>query len=262
MNSKFKRQLKKLNKQEKKILNKKENKLVKLKINPIRDKIESKIPDKVKNALDIAFFKGFHLVFEKGNQYIEKTYDKDKIKLEHDLNNYKIDEKVNRKHIKELDRQSRRSKIFNSSFSILEGGALGVLGIGLPDIPLFIATIMKNIYEIALSYGYDYEREEERVYILLIICGAMTQGKPQLAFNDQIDRLGHNIDQGVYNEVNLEEQIRVTSNILSDSMLAAKFVQGIPIIGAVGGIVNYNIINKIGKYASIKYKKRYLLRKE
>lgn len=44
-------------------------------------------------------------------------------------------------------------------------------------------------------------------------------------------------------------------------MLTVKFIQGIPIIGVVGGVVNYSIIKKIGKYSSLKYKKRYLIRK-
>lgn len=35
----------------------------------------------------------------------------------------------------------------------VEGVGLGLLGIGLPDIPLFTAVILKSVYEIALSYG-------------------------------------------------------------------------------------------------------------
>ena len=45
-------------------------------------------------------------------------------------------------------------------------------------------------------------------------------------------------------------------------MLTAKFIQGIPIVGAIGGVVNYSIIKRIGEYASLKYKKRYLNRKK
>lgn len=41
-------------------------------------------------------------------------------------------------------------------------------------------------------------------------------------------------------------------------MLTSKFVQGIPIVGAVGSIANYKTINKTSKYGTIKYKKRYL----
>ena len=46
-----------------------------------------------------------------------------------------------------------------------------------------------------------------------------------------------------------------TAHILSEAMLTAKFIQGIPFIGVIGGVVNFNIIDKIGKFAAIKYKK-------
>ena len=40
---------------------------------------------------------------------------------------------------------------------------MGVLGIGLPDIPVFTGMILKNIYETALQYGYSYESREENI---------------------------------------------------------------------------------------------------
>ena len=141
---------------------------------------------------------------------------------------------------------------------MIEGGVLGVLGIGLPDIPLFISVIIKSIYEVALSYGYHYETVEEKIYILLLICGAMTKGDEQKEFNEKIDQLGkHN----VVSELDLEEQIKVTASILSEALLMTKFIQGIPIVGVVGGVVNYKIIKKIGSYAGLKYKKKYLISK-
>ena len=32
---------------------------------------------------------------------------------------------------------------------------------GLPDIALFTGLMLKGVYEIALSYGFDYDDEEE-----------------------------------------------------------------------------------------------------
>lgn len=261
MNREFRRQLKLIEKQEDKILNKKENLLYKLKIDPIIEKIQGKIPEKLITTLEAAFYKGFQLVFEKGHVYIEKTYNKDKIQLEYDLNNYAIDKVLNKKYIKNLDKQANNSNMINSSFSIIEGGVLGALGIGLPDIPLFISVIMKTIYEVTLSYGYQYETEEEKAYILLLICGAMTKGDKQKEFNVKIDGFESNINDDRVTILNLKEQIKETASVLSEALLMAKFIQGIPIIGIIGGIVNYKIIKKIGSYARIKYKKRYLLSK-
>ena len=41
----------------------------------------------------------------------------------------------------------------------------------------------------------------------------------------------------------------------------AKFIQGLPIVGVLGSITNYQVINKVSKYARIRYKKRYLNKK-
>ncbi len=255
------KQFKKLDKQEKRILNRKENQLIKKKVEPAVEKIQAKIPIKLKSSLEGAFYKGFQLVFEKGSVFIEKTYNKDKLKLEHELNNYAIDKGSTKKYVKKLDAMSNRSRLINSLISGLEGGALGALGIGLPDIPLFISMILKTIYQVALSYGYDYESNEEKAYILLLICGAVSKGREKKEFNQSIDMLGQSIDEGVYYEINLEEQMRVTAKVLSDALLAAKFIQGLPVIGVVGGIVNYSIIKKVGRYSGVKYKKRYLIKK-
>ncbi|NLK96490.1 MAG: EcsC family protein [Epulopiscium sp.] len=261
MDREFNKQFKRLNKIENKILNKKENTLLKSKTAPIMDKLQEKIPKKLKLALEAAFLKSFKLVFEKGNTYIEKTYSKDRIKLEHDLNNYAIDKKLCNKYIKRLDTPAKHSKRLNSTLTILEGGVLGLLGIGLPDIPLLISMIMKTMYEIALSYGYDYESNEEKTYILLIICGALVHGEKKKEISEQIDQLGTQIDTQSQIDITLDDQMNRTAHILSEAMLTAKFIQGIPFIGVIGGVVNFNIIDKIGKFAAIKYKKRYLLKK-
>ena len=73
---------------------------------------------------------------------------------------------MTRKSLKLIDSHGKKSKLLNSTISTFEGVGLGLLGIGIPDIPLFIAMILKTIYEIALSYGFNYEDEGEKIYIL------------------------------------------------------------------------------------------------
>ena len=250
-----------LEKQEQMMLNQPENSLMKTTVSPLMNKIQSKIPVKLKSTLDTAFYKGFQLVFEKGSNYIEKTYNKDKIEMEYDINNYAVDKKFTKKHFKKLDKQSQQSGMINSTFSILEGGVLGLLGIGLPDIPLFLSVIVKTIYEISLSYGYQYNTPEEKKYILLLICGAITKGEKQKEFDRELELLGEKIDQNIVADCNTEKQMKVTAEIFSDALITAKFIQGIPIIGAIGGVVNYSILNRVSKYARIEYKKRYLQKK-
>lgn len=228
----------------------------------VSKKIENKIPEKLRETLYKAFYKSFQLIFEKGSNYIEKTYNREDMKLEHDLNDIAINRKPSRKYLKRMDRQGNKSKLINSSIATLEGGVLGVLGIGIPDIPLIISLIIRQLHEISLSYGYDYKNDEERIYILKLICGALSDGSSQIQFNKEVDELGGQIDNNIVNNTSLEEQIKNTSNVLADHLLLGKFIQGIPIIGVVGGAVNNRIISRIGKYGKIKYKKRYLLSKK
>lgn len=261
MNHALNQQLRRLSKKEQRLLNQKENPILKSTLSPVMDKIQEKIPDKLKSTLDILFYKGFQLVFDKGSTYIEKTYNKNKIQLEYDINNYSVDRTFNNKYINKLDQPSNRSRILNSSISIIEGSALGFLGIGLPDIPLFLSVIVKSIFEIALSYGYTYDSVEEKSYILHLISAAVSKGDKRKELDKSLDYLGDQIDQNIVSEIDLYKEMKTASDVLSDALLTAKFIQGIPVIGVVGGIVNYNIINKINKYARIKYKKRYLQKK-
>lgn len=255
------RELTKLNKKENKLLNKKENKFIKSKVEPISDKIEEKIPQKLKDTLENAFYNGFKLVLEKGSKYIEKLYDKDKIQLEHDVNNYSLDKKVTRKSINLMDSQGKKSKLINSTISTIEGAGLGALGIGLPDIPLFIAMILKTIYEITLSYGFDYESEAEKIYILNLINVALTNGEEKIICNEELNEIEHKIDSDMEISKDLNLELRNTSQVLSENLLMSKFIQGLPIIGVLGSITNYKVINKVSKYARIRYKRRYLNKK-
>lgn len=255
------KQLLNIEKKEQKILNKKENKLVKEKLNPIMDKIEEKIPEKVKNAMESAFYKGFKLVFEKGTKYIEKTYNKKEINVEHDVNNYYIDRHTSKKSIKTMDKSPKKSRFLNKSIATLEGAGMGLLGMGLPDIPVLISIILKTIYEISLNYGFDYENDNEKIYILNIIAAAVTTEELQGEYNAKVDEVAYNIDFNGFINENLDEEMKKTSHILFNEMMVSKFVQGFAIIGVIGSITNYKIVNKIGKYASLKYKKRYLNKK-
>lgn len=256
------KQLTKIDKKERKVLEQKKNKFYEEKVSPITEKIEEKIPKKLKDTLDVAFYNGFNLVLSKGTKYIEKLYDKDKIQLEHDIKNYAVEKAGTKKSIRNLDSLSRRSSLINTGISTIEGGGLGLLGIGLPDIPLFITMILKTIYEISLSYGFDYAKEEEQLYVLNLICGALSTGDEQKEYNERLHRLSSDIDGKVVIVYDLEAEVMKASKVLSKSMLTSKFIQGLPLVGVVGSVANFKVINKISKFSKLKYKKRYLLLKQ
>lgn len=261
MNKELQRQLNELERAEAKFLNKKESRFMTTRINPLKDQILEKIPAKLTKTLQSAFAKSFQLLYEKGDGLIEKTFKKNQRQLEHDLLNYALDKDLNRRYIKRMDQQSHQDKLLNTSFSVIEGSALGFLGIGLPDIPLFIGVVLRNIYGIALTYGYDFDSIEEKFYILGLIDTAMSQGQRLVLHNERLDVLARYLEEGRPLKLDMKKQMDITAHTLAEAMLVAKFIQGIPIVGTVGGVVNYNIIRKISRYAAIKYKKRYLLTK-
>ena len=71
------KQLKKIAKAEKKLTEHKEDNILKKKVNPYINKIEDKIPEKLQSTLESAFKKGFQLIFEKGTDIIEKSFNKE-----------------------------------------------------------------------------------------------------------------------------------------------------------------------------------------
>ena len=56
------------------------------------------------------------------------------------------------------------------------------------------------------------------------------------------------------------EQIKSTSDALAKELLYLKFVQGIPIVGVIGGLSDMVYQKKISDYAALKYKRRFLLK--
>ena len=51
---------------------------------------------------------------------------------------------------------------------------------------------------------------------------------------------------------------RRAAESLAEGMLTAKFVQGLPLVGAAGGAYNLPLYRRITGYAETQYRKRYL----
>ena len=241
-NNLIQKQLKIITKKEEKLLKEPNDNYIKNKISPIKDKIEGMVPDKLQSTLELAFQKGFKVVFDKGT----------------DINTYAVNKYPTRKNLRKIDKSTNKKTIFNKSLTIVEGSALGLLGIGLPDIPIYIGVILKSIYEISLSYGFDYSTESEKAFILNIICATVTSGKERSHYFDKIDLISDEIDNNKNPTYNIEDMLIETSNKISVYMLTSKFIQGLPIVGVVGGVTNFLTLQDITTIAKLKYKKRYL----
>lgn len=140
-----------------------------------------------------------------------------------------------------------------------EGGVAGAGGfvLALADFPVLLALKMKLLFEIAALYGYSVSDYRERVFILYVF---------QLAFSSQERR------QAVYRHVaNWPEHSRRLPDDINqfdwqtfqqeyrDYIDLAKMAQLIPGIGAaVGLVVNYRLVNQLGRTAMNAYRMRLL----
>lgn len=241
----------KLEKQEQKYLQKRLEKQ-NSKLNQL---LEQKVPEGLQQTLDGAFAKAFHVVFEKGTAVIEKTYKREQLEKDFQVNEYTAQVMDNRKSLKTFSKKAMFAGNVNLILSGVSGIGLGVLGIGIPDIVLFTGLMLKSVYEIALSYGYDYQSRKERLFILLLIRGAVSYGEELQKINAEIN---HYMETGNYlTYISLEDSIDATAACLSKELLYMKFLQGIPIVGAAGGAYDVIYMKQVVKYAELKYRRRF-----
>ena len=99
---------------------------------------------------------------------IEKTYDKESFEKDFKIKDYAIDLKGGKREIKNMKRDAAMGNTLNMAFSTAEGIILGALGIGLPDIVIWVAVLLRGVYETALKYGFDYESPVEKMFILMM----------------------------------------------------------------------------------------------
>lgn len=224
----------------------------------LNDKLNRYIPEKLRNTLDSAFNKAFEIIFIKGTGLIGKTFNREGYEYDYKVKEYALGLRNSRKNIRKFSKKAGAVKNTNIIVSGISGVGMGILGVGVPDIPVFTCMMLRSIYEIAMSFGFDYDKIEEKLFILKLIEVSMKYG---VYFTDANAELNILIDKKESINVSLEKQIRLTSKALADAMVYMKFLQGIPIVGAVGGSYDFIYMNCISTYAMLKYKRRFIVKK-
>lgn len=246
---------KKFLKKEEAYLNKRKEK----KESALSSLLEEKIPRKLQETLDAAFSRAFMLIFQKGIHVIEKTYRKDEFEKNYQIQEYTYQLRKNRKSLKAFSKKAEGAGRKNLLLSGVSGVGMGILGVGIPDIPVFTGMMLRSIYEIAMSYGYKYDTEDEQYFILLLIQGAVSYGEEA----ERIDKAVNIfiLEHKLPFSYNITDMISQTAALLSGELLYMKFLQGIPIVGAAGGIYDAVYMKHITEYANLKYKRRFLQEK-
>lgn len=230
-------------------------------------KLQRFVPDGLQSKLDAAFNKAFQLIFEKGTGVIEKTYDKQRRQDDYQIAEFAAKLRENKRHVRAFHKQAKKYTRRNLAISSVEGIGLGLIGCGIPDIPVFVSLMLKNLYEISLSFGYEYDQMEERLFQLKIIETALYSGEEIAQRDSDMNTMCESIrgaKQRAPEETQrltgrLDAQIRSTAKMLSDEMLYAKFLQGQPIVGVVGGAGDIVVLKRVTDYAMLKYRRRYLI---
>ena len=248
-------------------------------------KLERFVPEKLEDTLNLAFYKAFELIFNRGTSIIEKTYRKEDMENTYKVNAYAAGLKESRKTMKAFSREAGKNKVRNLAAA---------------DIPLFTGMVLKSIYETAISYGFSYDTAEEQCYILKLISTALSRGDAAESGNRSLDAMGRLIRTGTplsetaLSETALSETtlsgtplpgtfcgqdglaalpggpeshdtaslrtslMQQASHALSSELLYMKFLQGIPIAGIIGGVYDAVYLKRIADYADMKYKRRFL----
>lgn len=226
--------------------------------NFINSKISGKIPKTLENTLNTAFAKAFEVVFEKGSPYVEKTYNKEEmIKAHKEAGRPCANGEDGTDGI--YDIKADNYEAVHTILSGASGVGMGAIGIGIPDIPVFIGMMLRGIYQIALNYGYSYESKEEKIWILMLIKGGLCHGDELVNINRELNLWIQHKEERV---PLLEEQIEDTAMVISKELLYSKFLQGIPVMGVVGGFYDAVYMSQVLEYAKLKYQLRYLYEKK
>lgn len=229
-----------------------------------KEALTARIPPKMLENLQKAFCMAFRTIFEKGNLLIEKTYRRDELEKDFKVRDFSLDLKESRKEYKKLRTEAARRNLKNQAVSAAEGLGLGLLGVGLPDIAIFTAMLLRGVYEMALYFGFSYDTPEERFFILCLLEASISRGEQWAENNARVDRLIYTLVQKkelTVSEEDLEAQIQAVGNAFAMDMLAAKFIQGLPVVGAFGGLSNPVCWKQVMTYVQLKYRKRYLMGK-
>ena len=224
-----------------------------------KQQLEEKIPLKVYTGLNSAFCKAFSVIFDRGSAVIEKTYCKEELEADHKVRDYAVRLKGGRKELRHMQKSAKKTDLVNLAATTLEGLALGLLGIGLPDIVLFLGTLLRGTYEMALSYGSDHDTPQERLLILKMMQTSLSRGEEWLSGDAEVERMLR-AEAAAVTQEQIKQQIEQTASVFATDMLLLKFVQGLPVIGVLGGAANPIYYHKIMRYVELKYRKRYLLR--
>lgn len=148
------------------------------------------------------------------------------------------------------------------TIAMTQGATTGIGGIFTLsiDIPLLLGISLKTLQEIALSYGYDPNEKEERIYIVKCL---------QFTSSDIVGKQAILKELSMYHSTSSVKKDETLSQVQGwrevmvtyrDNFGWKKLFQMVPIAGMIfGSFINKSMINDIGETGKMFYKKRRIL---
>ena len=221
--------------------------------------LRQKIPEKVREKLEKAFCKAFEAVFEYGDDIIEKSYARDREKrrfMARDLN-FIMD--GDSKSLRGIENSGSLSDWANTVLTTVEGVGLGALGVGIPDIILFVAMLLRGVREAAAQYGRHPDSDSEKILTLCLLETVMLSGAEWERADSRVEQMLSGAEIIPVNPQAAEVQLRRTAAAFATDLLVLKFIQGLPVVGLVGGFSNPVYYRRVMSYVRLKYERRYIL---
>lgn len=219
--------------------------------------LEDKVPEKLESTLDAAFSKAFHLIFSKGSSIISRTFSTDKLINEFEMDSFNLEEIGRSRDMRKFKKRAAATGTAHTMLSTVTGIALGAVGAWIPDIVVFITVLLRNMYQISMRYGYEYDTDEEKKFILRVIETAVKEGDDLIRADKELNQL---IRKGLFtDDSTVDLRINDAASALGRALLLMKFLQNIPVVGIVGGASDFIYMEKISDYAVLKYQRRFLM---
>ncbi|MBK9730722.1 MAG: EcsC family protein [Chitinophagaceae bacterium] len=205
----------------------------------IQDKMNSFIPEKIHDAITNAIKEMVRFVLFGAGFTTKKT--------------------VALTSLEEQEMKVQQQIEFYKKTAAAEGGIAGAGGIlfGIAEFPVLLTLKMKLIFDIASIYGFDVNDYKERLYILyvfqLAFCSSQRRSEVFQRLKNWDDYSRH-----LPNDINQFEW-RTFQQEYRDYIDLAKLAQLIPVIGsAIGVVVNYRLLTRLGDTAMYAYRMRLL----
>lgn len=219
--------------------------------------LEDKIPEKLESTLDAAFSKAFHLIFSKGSSIISRTFSEDRLINEFKIDSFLLEETGSGREMRKFRKRAAATGTTHTMLSTVTGMALGAFGAWVPDIVVFISVLLRNMYQISMRYGYAYDTDEERKFMLRVIATAVKEGDELIMADKELNQL---IRKGLFtDDSTVDDRINEAAFSLGRALLIMKFLQNIPVVGIVGGASDFVYMERISDYAVLKYQRRFLM---